>query len=128
MNLLGALFLQVMMIRWIVGLAIPLIVGFAFRGDTNGTFSSVSRSRFDPGIARASDEWRAAPQRVKTVSTSSEEAIEAAITECMEAWDATPLEPRDQFNRPVDTGPAARDAMRPLAEARCRRSARYKSR
>lgn len=128
MNLLGALFLQVMMIRWIVGLAIPLIVGFAFIGDTSRTFSSLSRNRLDPGIARASDEWREAPQRVKTVSASSEEAIEAAVIECMEAWESRPLEPRDQFNRLVDTGPAARDALRPLTVARCRRSARYQAR
>ena len=129
MNLLNALFMQVMIIRWILGLAIPLIITFSLRGDNNSVFSSLSRSRHDPGIARASDEWRAAPARKPQPAVAgSEEAIEAAITECMEAWEATPLDPRDEFGRPVAATAAGRDKMRPIAETRCRRSARYKSR
>ena len=128
MNLLSALFMQVMMIRWILGLAIPLIIAFTLRGENSGPFGYLSQRRLDPGIARASDEWRAAPNRAKPAAAGSEEAIEAAITECMETWEATPLDPRDEFGRPVAATPAGREKMRPIAEARCRRSARYKSR
>ncbi len=128
MNFLNALFLQIIMIRWIVGLAIPLIIGFSIRGDNSGPFGYLSQRRLDPGIARASDEWRAAPARKQPAVAGSEEAIETAIAECMETWEATPLDPRDEFGRPVAATAAGRDKMRPIAETRCRRSARYKAR
>jgi hypothetical protein len=128
MNLLAAIFLQITIIRGAVGLALTLAFVLTLSTAGGGPFSSKRERYNDPGIARASDEWRAAPKRATPVTAGSEEAIEAAITECMSTWEATPLEPHDHFNRPVDTSSAAREAMRPTAEARCRRSVRYKLR
>jgi hypothetical protein len=121
MNLFAALFLQVTLIRWAVGLALSLVFALML-----GPFTGKRERYSDPDIARASDDWRAAPTSKKTASSKSDDAVDAAISACMAAWDAKPLPERDEFNRPVDSSAAAREALRPTAEARCRRSARYR--
>jgi hypothetical protein len=126
MNLLAAIFLQITIIRGAVGLALTLAFALTLGTVGGGPFSSKRERYYDPDIARASDDWRAAPKSKQSVSTKSDDAVEAAISACMADWDAKPLPERDEYNRVMDTSAAAREAMRPTAEARCRRSARYR--
>jgi hypothetical protein len=126
MNLLAAIFLQVTIIRAAVGLALTLAFVLTLGTAGGGPFSSKRERYYDPAMARASDDWRAAPTSKHAVSSKSDDAVEAAISACMADWDAKPLQERDEFGRALDTSAAARDTQRPIIEARCRRSARYR--
>jgi hypothetical protein len=124
MNLLAAIFLQVTIIRMAVGVALTL--AFALTLGTAGGGPFVVKRYYDPDIARASDDWRAPPKSKERVLVKSDDVIEDAVSACVAAWDATPLPERDEFGRKLDTSAAVRDTQRPVIEARCRRSARYR--
>jgi hypothetical protein len=126
MNLLAAIFLQITIIRGAVGLALTLAFALTLGTAGGGPFSTKRERYYDPAMARASDDWRATPTSKQVASSKSDDAVEAAISACMADWDAKPLPERDEYNRTIDNSVAARDALRPTAEARCRRSARYR--
>jgi hypothetical protein len=126
MNLLAVIFLQITIIRGAVGLALALAFALTLGTAGGGPFSSKRERYYDPDMARASDDWRASPKSKQAVSSKSDDAVEAAISACMADWDAKPLPERDEFGRRLDTSAAARDTQRPVIEARCRRSARYR--